>query len=157
VQSGGILTPGSGTTGNLTVASLTLDAGATANFEINGASAGSYDSVTGGMIDLDGTLALLFGVALADGDSVTLFDGDLTGNFSSISMSGGGYTAGNFTQDGTLWTSVQASQVLTFDALTGALSAAAVPEPATLALIMGAAATLVVIRRRRNARTALSR
>jgi fibronectin-binding autotransporter adhesin len=159
VQSGGFLTPGSGTTGNLTVASLTLEAGATATFEINGASAGSYDSVTAtaGMIDLDGTLALLFGVALADGDSVTLFNGDLTGNFGTISLSGGGYTAGNFTQDGTLWTSMQASQMLTFDAVTGVLSATAVPEPATLGLIMGAAATLVMLRRRRNARTALSR
>ena len=111
VGSGAHLAPGSGSTGNLTVASLDLAAGSFTDFEINGSGLGSFDTLTSsGLMDLGGTFTLTFGSMLAGGDSLDLFLGTLLSNFDDVLLTGGGYTAGSFAQSGSLWTSIQGLQ-----------------------------------------------
>ena len=153
VSSGGVLSPGNNAIGNLTAASLTLSSGAASNFEIGGTTAGTFDTITttggAGSIALNGTLNLIFSVSLTNDSPLRLFIGPPTniGDFSAITLTGSGYS-GSFTSHvGTLWTSSQGAQTLTFEASTGVLGAA--PEPSTWALLaIGLAA--VVLRRRRS-------
>ena len=156
--SGGTLAAGNNSTGNFTVASLILASGSTARFEINGTGIGQYDTVTSsGGFNFNGTLQLVLGTALADGSTLDLFLGSSTsGNFTSVTLTGGGYATGSFDNggSGTLWTSIQNGQTLTFDATLGILSASgtlAIPEPAAATLLLSAASLLMTlgVRRRR--------
>ncbi|MFZ4775075.1 MAG: PEP-CTERM sorting domain-containing protein, partial [Terrimicrobiaceae bacterium] len=103
-----------------------------------------------GSIALNGTLNLIFSVSLANNSPIDLFLGPATntGDFSAITLTGSGYS-GTFTSHvGTLWTSTQGPQTLTFEASTGVLDA--VPEPATWALLAFSLTTVMILRRHRN-------
>jgi fibronectin-binding autotransporter adhesin len=109
---------------------LTLAAGSTSIFEINGLTTGLHDLVQGGsgaqLVTYDGILNLVFQEGFATNGTVKIFDFDsYAGSFSAVNTSGlaSGYSA-------------------TFDALTGEVSV--VPEPHTFALIgLGFAALLI--------------
>ena len=153
ISSGGVLSPGNNAIGNLTAASLTLSSGAISNFEIGDTTVGTFDTITttggNGSITLNGTLNLIFSVSLANNSPLHLFIGPSSniGDFTAITLTGSGYS-GTFTSHvGTLWTSSQGAQTLSFDASTGVL--AATPEPATWGLL-GFSLTAVLIFRRRH-------
>jgi hypothetical protein len=157
LATGATLAAGNNGVGNLTVASLTMNAGSTANFEVNGSTGGQYDTVTAsGGFSFNGTLNLDISTTLADNSSLDLFLGSATsGNFASVTLTGLGYGSDSFDNggSGTLWTSIQGAQTLTFDATTGilAVTGSAVPEPATAALLTAVAGLLFAAgRRRRN-------
>ncbi|MEM1159079.1 MAG: autotransporter domain-containing protein, partial [Verrucomicrobiota bacterium] len=86
VNSGGTLAPGN-SPGTLTLGSLTLNAGSTTQFEINGTTAGTdYDQiVVTGTAQLAGTAELSFGFTPSNGDTFTLIDAaTITGDFDSV-------------------------------------------------------------------------
>ena len=140
ISSGGVLSPGNNAIGNLTAASLTLSSGAISNFEIGGTTAGTFDTITttggDGSITLGGTLHLIFNVSLGYNSPIVLFIGPSSnlGDFTAITLTGSGYS-GTFTSHvGTLWTSTQGAQTLTFESSTGVLGA--VPEPSAVAMVL---------------------
>jgi len=121
VGSGAVLAAGN-SPGTLTFNdSLTLSAGSTSNFEINGLTSGLYDVAQGGaglqLFTFDGTLNLIFQTGFAINGTVKIFAFDsYTGTFSAVNVSGlaAGYTA-------------------SFNSLTGDVTV--VPEPASYALL----------------------
>ncbi len=132
--SGAVLAPGN-SPGTLTFDNdLTLLAGSTSNFEINGLTSGLYDLVQelgAQTADFGGTLNLLFQAGFNTVGTVKIFDfSNYDGAFSVVNTSGlaSGYTA-------------------SFNALTGEISV--VPEPSTMLLLgMGSAFCLWRLRRR---------
>jgi len=133
VQSGGTLAPGN-SPGLLKTGSLTLEAGSTSAFQIDGTTRATlFDAVdvTGNLI-YGGTLSLTFGYVPLITDTFNLFDwtGTYSGTFSTVSFTNPGY-AGNF------------------DYATGILSLTAVPEPAAWILAALGLTAAVVFRRRR--------
>jgi len=154
VQSGGTLSPYEGAGQGMTVTSLSLASGATSIFEVNGLAIQQYDDIlaTSGNIVLGGTLNLVFGNLLGDGN-ITLFIGaNITGSFDAINASGS--YAGAFTPfSGSIMQLVAGEQILYFDNATGALSVATVPEPSAYLLLgVGLVVVLVSVRRRAGAR-----
>ena len=102
VQSGGTIAAGS-SPGTLKTGDLTLLAGGTASFELDGTTAGTqYDRIdVTGTVDLGGaTLELDIGYTPTDGDSYIIIENDgmdaVTGTFSGLaegaSLSSGGYS-----------------------------------------------------------------
>jgi len=116
---------------------LTLAAGSTGNFEINGLTSGLYDLAQGGSgvqaVAFAGTLNLLFQAGFNTLGTVKIFDFEnYSGNFTTVNTSGlaGGYSA-------------------TFDQLTGVVTV--VPEPSTYALLGAGLSMLWVLRRKLRA------
>ena len=145
VFAGGTLDPGSLSGRNFTMNSLTLNAGSSSIFRIDGETTGAFDSITvGGSLLMGGVLTLDFGSLLSNGASLDLFTmGSSGGAFDSIVAVG--LYSGTFI-DGVLDTG---SQVLTFDSSTGMLSA--VPEPSAALLLVGVGVGFCLLRRRRVA------
>lgn len=156
VKVNGVLSPGI-TVGSLTMAGLTLGATAVSQFEINSATAGSFDQINllGPTATLDGVLKLIFGGILTRNQSIDLFLGPaiLSGDFDAITVSGGGYVAGSFFKSGKYWINQQGATALQFDPATGILSV--VPEPGTLGLVL--IAGVVFLRLARNRQRKVSR
>lgn len=148
VNSGGTLSPGN-SPGLLTVGSLTLNAGSTTAFEINGSNrGGNFDAIditSGGAFQMGGTLNFAFGSTLGN---VTLdlfsFDTTATGDFSAL-VSTGSY-AGSWTKAGDLWSLSSGGTMLTFSELTGDLTV--VPEPQTAVLVALGLSVVLILRRR---------
>jgi autotransporter-associated beta strand protein len=131
----GTLNPGS-SPGDLDVTgSFTLGSTSISNFEINGITAGLFDSVqVTGTLTFGGILNLSTGYAFQVGDAVDLFDwGTVTGTFASITGTdlGGGLS----------W---DTSSLYTTGVIT------VVPEPATWTLITVGGTLLMTLRRRRQ-------
>jgi autotransporter-associated beta strand protein len=131
----GTLNPGS-SPGDLDVTgSFTLGSTSISNFEINGITAGLFDSVqVTGTLTFGGILNLSTGYAFQAGDAVDLFDwGTVTGTFASITGTdlGGGLS----------W---DTSSLYTTGVIT------VVPEPATWAMITVGGTLLMTLRRRRQ-------
>ena len=103
------------------------------------------------MLTYGGTLTLTMtsGVADATYNLFSFTSGSKTGNFSSIAFAGG-YYSGTWNRVADVWTStLTQGQIFTFDQASGDL-VAAVPEPATWALLAFSMTTVLVLRRRRN-------
>lgn len=137
--------------------SVTLDAGSTTVLRLNGTSRGStYDGLTATNLTYGGTLALNFGSTFADGDVLDLFSATaFTANYSFNAITGTGTYAGNFTNNGGIWTMTSGDRTFTFTESTGDLSVAAataVPEPSTYAAVAGAGALGLALWRRRRGR-----
>jgi hypothetical protein len=121
---------------------LTLGSGSNSVFDITDPSlaALSFDQISndgGDAAHFGGTLTLAFsGGSYANGSIIPIFSGfgSYAGNFSSVHYSG-----------------LEAGQQAIFNAATGAVSIAAVPEPATVAL-MAIGGALTLGRRRRRVR-----
>ena len=150
IASGGTLTPGelgAGSAGQLTVDSLTLQIGATSNFDV--LSEVAFDSISSvGAIQLAGAFNLTFSSILASGSDLVLFDGaSLANNFASISALGA--YSGSFAIEEGIYRLQQGNQVLSFDHLTGVLSVHAIPEPSTTLLLTGGLMAVLLFRRRR--------
>ncbi len=153
VNAGGTLSPGN-SPGVLNISGPLTLAG-NVNMEIASGTRGTnFDGVNlgaGQLLTYGGTLTLTMASAVTNG-TYNLFSfttGSKTGSFSSIAFAGGFY-GGTFSQSGDLWTStVTNSQIFTFNQANGDLIAA-VPEPATWALLAFSLTTVVVLRRRRQ-------
>lgn len=121
VGSGAVLAPGN-SPGTLTFNdNLTLAAGSTSNFEVNGLTSGLYDLVQSGggsqLVSFGGTLNLVFQEGFASAGTIKIFDFEgYVGSFSEVNTSGlaSGFTA-------------------TFDTATGEITV--VPEPSSYALL----------------------
>ncbi len=152
INSGGTLSPGN-SPGLLTISgALTL--GGTVNMEIaTGTRGTAYDAVDVGasqLLTYGGTLTLTMASAVADATYNLFSFTSKTGNFSSIAFAGG-YYSGTFGRTGDVWTSsLTNGQIFTFDQASGDLIAA-VPEPATWALLAFSLTTIVILRRRSRA------
>ncbi len=156
ISAGGTLSPGN-SPGLLTINGPLTLAGDVA-MEIIGTTRGDvlgYDAVNIGssqLLTYGGTLTLTMTGAIANGtyDLFSFTSGFKTGNFSSIAFAGGYYT-GTFNRVGDVWTMSVAShgQTFTFDQASGDL---VVPEPSTWALLAFSMTTVMVLRRRRNAK-----
>ena len=150
VNSGGLLAPGDGGFARLRMASLTLNAGSALGLKIGGTTAGTFDTLasTAG-ISLGGNLHFNFSSLLSNGASVSLFPstGAVTGNFAGVDASNS--YAGAFSNVGNVWTLDSGSQELTFNASTGILTAAAIPEPGTW-MLMAFGLAVIGLRRRRQ-------
>ena len=158
VQAGGFLTPGS--TGVLTVGSLTLDSSSTTRFVINGTAAPGtdYDQISvnvGGGLALNGAFTINFTNSsnLANTTNINLFvfTAGHSGDFTSLVATGYSAYAGTWTRDAAndAWFKNTGPQLLTFSEITGNLIVA-VPEPSTWALLAFSLTTVMVLRRRRN-------
>lgn len=114
---------------------FTLGATAVSNFEIDGVTAGLYDSVQAtGALTFGGTLNLATGYAVQLGDSVDLFDwGSTSGTFSSI--------AGTDLGGGLSW---DTSNLYTTGIIT------AIPEPTAWSMMAVGGILLATVRRRRS-------
>ena len=151
INAGGTLSPGN-SPGLLTVNGPLSLAGNT-NMEIaTGTRGTNYDAVDVGLsqpLTYGGTLTLTMTGAISNG-TYSLFSftsGSNTGNFSSIAFAGGFYS-GTWNRSVDLWTSsLTQGQVFTFNQANGEL--AAIPEPATWALLAFTMTTVLVFRRRR--------
>jgi autotransporter-associated beta strand protein len=161
IDSGGTLSPGNSPGLATFSSSLTLN-GAT-QMEINGTSRGTtYDAVNvAGALTYGGTLNLAFGSTVMAGQTYNLFNAAngtsppaATGDFSSISLSGSGYS-GTLSDSSGIWTGTDNGLEFTFTDSTGALttSLSAVPEPSTYPLIFGGLALGAAFYRRRRALT----
>lgn len=102
VASGGALTPGN-SPGTLSTGNLTLSAGSTTTFELNGTTAGTqYDQidVTGTVNVTGATLSTSVGFTPANGNTFTLIDNDgadaVTGTFTGLAE-GSSFTSGGRT------------------------------------------------------------
>ncbi|HEV7299496.1 MAG TPA: autotransporter-associated beta strand repeat-containing protein [Tepidisphaeraceae bacterium] len=145
---GGTLSPGN-SPGQLTVGPLSLGSGATTLMEIGGATLGEdYDNLTStGNVTYGGTLNIV---------SIDGFDLTQTGIYDLFSFitSTGGFNAVTLdamalTNIGGIWTGASESTIFTFTESTGDLVvAAAVPEPASIAVL--GLAGLAALRRRRR-------
>jgi fibronectin-binding autotransporter adhesin len=152
----GFLKPGN-STGLLTVGSLDLNASSSTTLEINGTNRGAvtngYDALglsTGGSIDFQGSLTLVFGnlAAFANGTDFDLFSFDTTstGDFASVTSTG--FYTGTWGKTGDIWSLDSGGQTLSFSEATGNLTLAAViPEPS--AALLGAIGLIALLRRRR--------
>jgi len=159
IDSGGTLSPGN-SPGLATFSSnLTLN-GAT-QMEINGTSRGTtYDAVNvAGTLTYGGSLNLVFGSTVTAGQTYNLFNAangtsapTAAGDFSSISLSGSGYS-GTLTDSSGIWTVTEDGLEFTYTDGTGELTTtlSAVPEPSTYALIFGGLALGMAFYRRRRA------
>ncbi|MEI6491959.1 MAG: autotransporter-associated beta strand repeat-containing protein, partial [Verrucomicrobiota bacterium] len=156
----GNLSPGN-SPGLLTFGStLTLNGTSTTTMEIVDATGRgtTYDAVNvTGLLTYNGTLTLTMASPIAN-TTYGLFKGALgvdlvspAGNFAGITFTGGAYT-GTWTFNGTssLWTASSNGQDFSFDKASGDLLVAAVPEPATWALLAFSLTTVMVLRRRRE-------
>lgn len=139
LASGGTFAPGAGA-GSFTITDdLTLSSGSLLSLQLNGLTRGSgYDYVAvGDTFYFGGTLQLSLGngVSLAAGNSFDFLDWDFkSGTFAALDLPALGA--------GLAWDSSQLYS-------TGSLSVTAIPEPSTVALLMGlGACSLVVLRRR---------
>lgn len=131
----GTLSPGS-SPGTLSFSnSLTLNSTATVAMEINGTTAGLFDSIAvAGALTFGGTLNLSTGYAAVFGNSVDLFNWTTTsGNFTSIT--------GTSLGGGLSW---DTSALYTTGQIT------VVPEPSTWALLAGSLTVISILRRRRK-------
>jgi len=152
VNSGGTLSPGN-SPGLLTIGGPLTLAG-NVNMEVGtGARGTNYDAVNLGasqLLTYGGTLTLTMTGAVAN-STYNLFSftsGFKTGDFASIAFAGG-YFSGTWNRTADLWTSsLTQGQTFTFDQATGDL-VAAVPEPATWALLAFSLTVVLVMRRRR--------
>ncbi|MBI3884844.1 MAG: autotransporter-associated beta strand repeat-containing protein [Opitutae bacterium] len=154
IQSGGFLAPGNSPGVQTFNNGLTLDAGSTTTFEINGTARGTtYDGidVAGGTLAYGGALVLSFGSTIANSTTLDLFGlTSTTGSFSSITATGS--YVGAFTNSSGSWTFSDGTQQITFLQSSGDLlfAASAVPEPSTYAAIFGGLALVGVVIRRRQ-------
>lgn len=156
VQNGGILTPGNAGIGNLSASSVTLNSTSIANFQVNGAGGGQFDTLTAsGAISLNGVLNLSFGSLLGDDAMIDLLLGTISGGTAFSSIVATGSYAGNFEPyAGSVVRLTAGEQYLFFDNESGILSVAAVPEPASAGMVAVAMLALCVILRRRNTKMA---
>nr|WP_246456285.1 autotransporter-associated beta strand repeat-containing protein [Ruficoccus amylovorans] len=139
--------------GNLRFSNALQMAGTTM-IDINGTTRGSgYDAVdVSGLLSYGGDLSIVFLTSAQDGYTYQIFSilGGYDGTFNSISIAGV-YDNIALLYDGNgIWTGTDGTASFTFDEASGSLNAA-VPEPATFALMLGGAILgLMIIRRRRK-------
>jgi hypothetical protein len=150
-------------TGSLASTTFSIASGATYDvssqaYSLNGkAITLSLNATTPGFINdgtqvltlTSGALTLNFTTA-TPGSSYNLYDsGSTSGDFSSIALSGNGFT-GNLSLSGSTWTGASNGYSFSLDETTGILSLTAVPESHGFAIaIVGLLCAVVVIRRRR--------
>ena len=158
VNAGGTLSPGN-SPGVLTVNGTLTLAGNTLMEVASGTHGTNYDGINigdGQSLTYGGNLTLTMAGSVAIGtydlfsSVTTLTPLSYTGNFSSIVFADGGFYSGTFSRVGDLWTStLTGGRIFTFDQASGDLIAA-VPEPATWALLAFSLTTVLVLRRRRR-------
>jgi len=115
-------------------------------------SAGGYDAVdVGGVLGYNGNMTFAMNAAIADGTYDIYSSGSGTalnfiGSFASLAFSGGHYT-GAWSSGSGIWTANSKGQDFTFTEATGDL-VVAVPEPASISLLVLGAAALFWRRRK---------
>lgn len=138
-STGGLTPGGDNTIGNLSLSgaslmSIDLSNAAVSIFDINGTTAGLYDTVDLGLSSIvyGGQLQLNFGYTPILNDQFTLFAniGSETGNFSNITSNLSGYD-------------------FLFNAATGIVTVTAVPEPSAFAMVAVGGLLSLALKRRR--------
>jgi fibronectin-binding autotransporter adhesin len=178
LNSGSFLRPGATETGTglLTFAnSVTLAAGSTVNLQVNGADTRGTSYAA---IDANGSffgqstgtglaaLAINFSTSLTDGAVLNLFDGfgftSVSSAFTSVTLTGiytGALVTNGLTGIDGAYVATINGQTLSLNNFTGDLTVTgtfAIPEPATYALLGGAAALVGVLLMRRRRSVAVS-
>ena len=124
------IAPGDGGVESLSVGSLSMGATTTALFEVNGWSAGQFDTITSsGALTLNGTLDITFANGIGAGSAQLLAFGSYGGSITPV------------------FHNLPANATPSFDATTGVLSIV-IPEPGTIA-VLASSALLLGVRRRR--------
>jgi uncharacterized protein (TIGR03382 family) len=148
--------------GSLSSTTYSIAAGATYDvstqaYSLNGKSITlSLDAVNPGFIkDLGNTFTLTGGALTlnfttgAPGSSYTLYSGTTSGDFSSILLSGNGFS-GNLSLSGGVWTGTSNGYNFSLTESSGLLSLTAVPESNAMAFaVVGLLGLAVIVRRRR--------
>lgn len=153
IASGAMLAAGSGGVGSLTFTrGLTLEAGSTTMFRIEGTNNFTSINVVASTLNYGGQLVFNVDAYIpAAGDAFTVFDmiggASETGNFSSVEV--GGSDLSNLNG---LWSGINDGVTYQFDDTSGKLTVQAIPEPSTYALLgLGVVALgACVLRRRRR-------
>ena len=150
LASGGTLYPSFDSTAptTLTVGSLTASSGSIIDLNIAGAVSDAIDVTTASGLTYAGTLAITDATPQAGLFQLFSFTGSPTGDFSAVNLNGNAMTDPAGT-----WTLSNGGFSYSFVEGTGALTvtAASVPEPATLGLVaMGALGLLLIGRRKQT-------
>jgi autotransporter-associated beta strand protein len=149
---GGALTVNGGLTPSaITISNGGVILGSTSASTFNVASLSSYSTfiLSSGLLTYGGAFGINFSTVSGHGTYHLISSTSASGDFASVTITGS-YSA-TLTDPGNDWTGTDGTNNFDFNTATGDLVISAVPEPAVYGLVLGVAALLLSLRRRKIA------